>query len=196
MKTLFVNACIRKESRTRMLAEYLLKKLDQDYVELELQKETIHPLDEESLNKRSQLCVEGKFDDPSFRYARQFKEAETIVIAVPYYDLSFAARLKDYLETINVIGLTFHYLDDDVPSTLSSVKRLIYVTTAGGTIVSHEYGYGYVKAMFESFYEVKDHAYFYAEKLDLTGADPDAILKETRDKIDIYLKQQKKQKER
>ena len=39
MKTLFVNACIRKESRTRMLAEYLLKRLDQDYVELLLQKE-------------------------------------------------------------------------------------------------------------------------------------------------------------
>ena len=105
MKTLFVNACIRKESRTRMLAEYLLKRLDQNYVELQLQKEDIHPLDEESLNKRNELCTQGKYDDPFFRYARQFKEAETIVIAAPYYDLSFAARLKDYLETINVVGL-------------------------------------------------------------------------------------------
>ncbi len=192
MKTLFVNACIRKESRTRMLAEYLLKKLDQDYVELELQKEDIHPLNEESLNRRNELCMQGKYDEPFFRYARQFKEAETIVIAAPYYDLSFAARLKDYLETINVVGLTFHYLEDDVPSTLSSVKRLIYVTTAGGTIVSHEYGYGYVKKMFECFYEVNDQAYFYAEKLDLVGADPDAILKETRGEIDDYLRQQKK----
>ena len=172
-----------------MLAEYLLKKLDQDYVELELQKEDIHPLDEESLNKRNQLCAEGKFDDPFFRYACQFKEAETIVIAAPYYDLSFAARLKDYLETVNVTGLTFHYLEDDIPSTLSSAKRLIYVTTAGGTIVSHEYGYGYIKTLFESFYEVKDQAYFYAEKLDLVGADPDEILKETRDQIDAYFKQ-------
>ena len=192
MKTLFVNACIRKESRTRMLAEYLLKRLDQDYVELQLQKEDIHPLDEESLNRRNELCTQGKYDDPFFRYARQFKEAETIVIAAPYYDLSFAARLKDYLETINVVGLTFHYLEDDVPSTLSSVRKLIYITTAGGTIVSHEYGYGYVKTMFECFYEVKDQTYFYAEKLDLMGADPDAILQETRDKIDAYLRQQGK----
>ena len=187
MKTLFINACIREGSRTRRLAEYLLKKLDPDYVELELQKESIRPLDEESLNRRNELCMQGSYDDPFFCYARQFKEAETIVIAAPYYDLSFAARLKDYLETINVVGLTFHYLEDDVPSTLSKVKRLIYVTTAGGTIVSHEYGYGYVKTLFESFYEVKDQAYFYAEKLDLTGMDPEEILKKTRDQIDVYL---------
>ena len=191
MKTLFVNACIREGSRTRKLAEYLLKKLDRDYVELELQKEDIHPLDEDSLDLRNRLCAEGKFDDPYFRYARQFKEAETVVIAAPYYDLSFAARLKDYLETINVVGLTFHYLEDDVPSTLCSIKRLIYITTAGGTIVSHEYGYGYVKTLFESFYEVKDQAYFYAEKLDLPGTEPEEVLKKTRDQIDAYLNERK-----
>ena len=189
MKTLFINACIREGSRTRELAEYLLKTLDPDYVEVEVQKENIRPLNEDSLNRRGQLCMEEKYDDPFLCYARQFKEAETVVIAAPYYDLSFAAGLKDYLETINVVGLTFHYLEDDVPSTLSNVKRLIYITTAGGTIVSHEYGYGYVKAVFENFYEVKDHVYFYAEKLDLAGADPEKILQETRDQIDIYLKE-------
>ena len=192
MKTLFINACIREGSRTRMLAEYLLEKLDREYVEVELQKEDIRPLNGESLDRRNELCAEERFDDPFFRHARQFKEAETVVIAAPYYDLSFAARLKDYLEMINVVGLTFHYLEDDVPSTLSSVRRLIYVTTAGGTIVSHEYGYGYVKTVFESFYEVKDQAYFYAEKLDLTGADPEAILQETRDRIDEYLEKYRK----
>ncbi|MBQ6479182.1 MAG: NAD(P)H-dependent oxidoreductase [Erysipelotrichaceae bacterium] len=192
MKTLFVNACIRKESRTRRLAEYLLKRLDPDYVEVKLQKEAIHPLNEETLNRRNELCAEERFDDPFFTYARQFKEAKTVVIAAPYYDLSFSALLKDYLETINVVGLTFHYLDDDLPASLSNIKRLIYITTAGGTIVSHEYGYGYVKTMFECFYEVKDQAYFFAEKLDLLGADPEAILKETKDKIDSYLEKLEK----
>ena len=35
-----------------------------------------------------------------------------IVIAAPYWDLSFPAVLKTYLEQINVLGVTFDYSDD------------------------------------------------------------------------------------
>ena len=34
---LFVNACVREESRTRQFAEKLLEKLGEDYVELKLE---------------------------------------------------------------------------------------------------------------------------------------------------------------
>ena len=68
MKTLFINACIREGSRTRMLAEYLLEKLDREYVEVELQKEDILPLNGESLDRRNELCAEERFDDPFFRH--------------------------------------------------------------------------------------------------------------------------------
>lgn len=188
MKTLFVNATTREESRTERLAKYLLKNLDRDYEEVEIQKENLYPLTAESLNKRNLLVGKNAFDDETLKVARQFKEAETIVIASPYYDLSMSALLKTYLENINVVGLTFQYIDDDVPETLSKVKKVIYVMTAGGTIVSHDYAYGYVKTMFETFYGVKDFEYFYAEKLDLYGVDAEAILKECENRIDEYIK--------
>ena len=40
-----------------------------------------------------------------FRYARQFAEAEEIVIAAPFWDLSFHAKLKIYLGQITISGL-------------------------------------------------------------------------------------------
>ena len=176
MKTLFVNACIREDSRTRKIAEKFLNIYDPDYVECNLEEEGPRALTNGELTRRSELAMKGDFSDPYFRFARQFREAETLVIAGPYYDLSLPAAVKDYIETINIVGLTFHYIGDDAPRTLSKGKRLVYVMTAGGTVVSHEYGYGYLKTMFETFYEFEDCHYLYAEKLDLTGADVDAIM--------------------
>ena len=41
-----------------------------------------------------------------FDLARQFARAEIIVMAAPYWDLSFQAALKQYLEQVNVVGIT------------------------------------------------------------------------------------------
>ena len=186
MKTLFINACVREESRTRQLAYYYLEKNGMPFEELDLEKERAMPLDRAGLLKRGELLEQGKTDDPFFRNANQFREAGEIVIAAPYWDLSIPAILKDYIETINVVGLTFQYVADDVPRTLSKVRKLVFLTTAGGTMINDDYGYGYLKAVFKNFFEVKDFAYFKAEKLDLYGAEPERILAETRAEIDRY----------
>ena len=44
MKTLFVNACVRPESRTKILADHLLDKLGGEIEEVNLEKENIQPL--------------------------------------------------------------------------------------------------------------------------------------------------------
>mgnify|MGYP002626349194 CR=1 FL=1 len=41
-KILYVNACVRKESRTRILAEKLLMKLDDPYEEVRLENIEFH----------------------------------------------------------------------------------------------------------------------------------------------------------
>ena len=46
-----------------------------------------------------------------FYYARQFAEADQIVIAAPFWDLSFPAILKAYMEQITVSGITFEYIN-------------------------------------------------------------------------------------
>ena len=98
------------------------------------------------------------------------------MIAAPYWDLSFPAVLKAYFEQINVLGLTFEYTDDGFPRGLCRAKKLIYVTTAGGPIISDEYGYGYVKALAQNFYGIPDVCQVKAEMLDVIGADVNGIL--------------------
>ena len=103
---LFINACVRKESRTLRLANCLLSKLDAPYTEVRL-KDIVFPVTNEAyLDLRNQLIAENKFSDPMFSLANQFAAADQIVIAAPHWDLSFPAMLKQYFEHINVVGFS------------------------------------------------------------------------------------------
>ena len=173
---LFVNACVRKESRTRILAEKLLLKLGEPFDEVLLEKVSFPISDEGFLWKREQLLAKGDLENPLFALARQFAAAETIVIAAPYWDLSFPAALKQYIEQINVTGITFRYTEEGLPVGLCRAKRLFYVTTAGGCYVSETFGFGYVKALALNFYGIEDVRKIEAAGLDIDGADVSAIM--------------------
>lgn len=185
-KILFVNACVRPMSRTMELAKAALAKLVGEVEELNLEAEQIPPHDWQRLQKRDALLASGQYDDPMFRYARQFREAETIVIAAPYYDLSFPSSLKNWVESICNVGLTFYYDEQDLPQTLCRGKKLIYVTTAGAAFTP-EYGFGYIRRVFSEFFHIKDAVCFFAEKLDLRGSDVDAIMARAKAEIDRTL---------
>ena len=97
--TLYINCCVREESRTDRLARAVLQKLGGDFTELKLYEENLKPLDRETLNKRTALIEQGDYSDQMFDYAKQFANADKIVIAAPYWDLSFPATLKTYIES-------------------------------------------------------------------------------------------------
>ena len=173
---LYVNACVRNDSRTRILAEKLLSRLDGPCEEVRLKEIAFPVVDEDYLNKRDRLISEDDFQNPMFDLARQFSQAQTIVIAAPFWDLSFPAMLKQYLELINVVGITFKYSEEGVPIGLCRADRLFYVTTAGGNYVPEEYGFGYVKALAQGYYGIQDVRKIEAVGLDIYGADVDAIM--------------------
>ena len=173
---LFINACVRKESRTRKLAEKLLIKLNKPYEEVRLEDISFPVVNEIFLNIRNQFISDGDFHSLIFDHARRFAQAETIVIAAPYWDLSFPSALKQYLEQISVVGITFRYSEDGVPIGLCRAKRLIYVTTAGGYYVPEEFGYGYVKALAQNYYGIQDVRQITAAGLDIDGANVDEIM--------------------
>ena len=116
---LLINACVRSNSRTRKLADALLSKLEGDVVEVDLGKISFPVVDEAFLAKRDELEEKCCWDDPMFDLARQFASADQIVVAAPYYDLSFPASLKQYFEQINVLGITFEYSPQGMPFTMS-----------------------------------------------------------------------------
>ena len=188
MKTLFVNACVRSASRTRRLADHLLEKLGDEVEELNLEREGLQPLNNEVLERKTELFNNGQFDDPYFKTARRFREADRIVIAAPYWDLSFPSMLKVFVENICCVGLTFAYDEHDEPYTLCKAKEFYYVTTAGGKMVEPDHGYEYIKSVFENFFGIKEGHLIKAEMLDIIGYDVEEILKETIRKMDEEMK--------
>ena len=182
--TLFVNACVRAEhSSTLRLANVLLQQLNEPFTELDLSDIDFQPVDYSYIQTRDKLLSEGDYSNPMFDLARQFAAADTIVIAAPFWDLSFPAMLKQYFEQINAIGISFKYTEECYPVGLCKAKKLYYVTTAGGMFFPEEYGFGYIRALAENFYGIKDCIMFKAVGLDIDGADKEKILLECEKEI-------------
>ena len=178
-KILFVNACVRTNSRTLQLAKHVLSKLKGDIEEVKLYDVNVRPLDKKGLEMRDNASIGGDYSNSEFLFAKQFAKSDVIVIAAPYWDLMFPAVLKTYLEQITVNGLTFAYSENGIPYGLCKAKKLIYVTTAGGPII-HNFGFDYVSTLAKCFYGINDVQLVKAEGLDIHGADAPKIMEETK----------------
>ena len=171
---LYINCCVRKESRTDRLARAILDKMG-DYTELYLPDEDLKPLSKEALEKRTRLLEERRFDDTMLRYARQFAEADKIVISAPFWDGSFPSLLKIYIENIYAVGIVSSYSPQGIPIGLCKADELVYVTTAGGQFFS-DYSYDYIKALPVNCFGIKETRLVKAEMLDIEGMDAENIL--------------------
>lgn len=174
--TLFINCCPRDNSRTERLARKLLEKLG-EYDEVNPEKEGLVPMSKERLEYRTQLLQKGDLSDDIFKYAKQFAAADTIVIAAPFWDLSFPSVLKIYIENIYVTGIVSKYDSNGTPKGLCKAKKLYYVTTAGGPY-DGRFSFDYLKELAESFFGIGEAVLLKAEMLDIIGNDAEKILAE------------------
>ncbi len=179
---LFINGCVRKESRTLDLAKAVLEKETDDIQEVCLYPDGPEGLNAEKLRQREKLLEKGAYMHPDFRWARQFSQADVIVIAAPYWDLMFPAKVRAYLEEVTVLGITFAYNAQGIPQSLCKAHRLVYVTTAGGPIM-YNFGFAYVEALAKEFFGIQDVRLVKAEALDIWGADVNQIMTEAKQKI-------------
>lgn len=175
---LFVNACVRSNSRTKRIADALLEKLGDKVEEVRLENIQFPVSNQEFLDRRDQCIAEGDYTNSYFDFAKQFAGADSIVVAAPLWDLSFPSALKQYIEHINVLGITFEYTAEGIPLGKCKAKRLYYVMTAGGDYVPEEFGYGYIKALAQNFYGIQDVELIKATGLDIQGNNADAIVQE------------------
>lgn len=174
---LYINACVRRDSRTQRLAQALLEQFDDEIQEVRLEDIPLEKSDEAFLDTRDQLIEAGEFDHEMFALARQFAAADVIVMAAPYWDLSFPASLKQYMEKVTVNGITFVYTPEGFPKGLCKARKLYYIMTAGGDYAPEEYGFGYIQALAAGYYGITDSKLIKALGLDIVGADVEAILK-------------------
>ena len=178
-KILFINACVRPDSRTAELSKHLLHSMDGEITEVNLYKEGLLPLCNKGIEKRALHDISGE----EFEYARQFSKADIIVIAAPFWDLSFPAALKLYFENVTVSGITFEYSETGRPVSKCRAKKLYYITTSGGYIGNNNFGFDYVKALAENFFGINDISFYSAEGLDIRGADIKSIMDEACERI-------------
>lgn len=184
---LFIDACTRGEdSRTLALSRRLLASLQASHAkqdpsepvmirEIHLDERHLQPLTADRLRHRDALLAAGDLEDPMFDDAHTLAEADLVVIGAPYWDMSFPASLKLWIENVSVVGVTFAYTEAGAPYGLCKADALYYVTTSGGYIEDANYGYEYIAAL-GRLYGIGQSYCVRAEGLDIAGADVAAIL--------------------
>ena len=182
MTTLFVNACVRGEdSRTLKLCREYLDGIE-DVKEIVLSEMDISPLSARDVEYRADLQTKGLFEDPIFNLSKELAEADDIVIGAPYWDLSFPAILKVYIERCSVCDITFEYTDDARCIGKCKAASLTYITTCGGWVDGANFGYEYICGIARMF-GIPDVRFIAAEGLDVVDADIDECLAPARESI-------------
>ena len=182
--TLFIDACVMRDvSRTERLAQELISRLDCDPVEtIILEDAGIDGLDSKTLEFRNECISKGDFSDPMFDHAKKVLDADTVIIAAPFWESSFPATLKAYLERISVPRLTYRYNERGIPEG-NCHARLYYVTTRGGPLPDEgDLGLAIIKNTCHAF-GITDIRVLSANALDIVGNDVEAILQDAISRI-------------
>ena len=167
---LFVDCLIRKDdSRTKIVADELINNLDPEYkiTHLNLMEEDLKPLVGKFFDDRQVLLEQNNREHPRFRYAHQIADADLVIIAAPFWDLSFPALLKIYIENCSVDGITF-MSDETGLHGLCKADNLVYVTTRGGIYKDSNWAQDvtYLKCI-QEFFGFKDFKYIAADGMDI-----------------------------
>jgi FMN-dependent NADH-azoreductase len=182
-KILFINACVRPNSRTSELADCVLENLCGTAEEIKLYEMELSPLTLKGMELRGKAAEVKDFSDGIFDLPKQFAQADVIVIAAPYWDMMFPSVLKIYLENITVSGITFRYSDQGRPESLCKAKELYYVATAGGFIGQNDFGFSYVQAVAQTFFGITQIHRYTAEGLDIFGTDVEKVMLQAKREI-------------
>lgn len=178
-EVLFIDCCIRgAESRTKRLANSFLTALPSDchVTRLDLMEENLPYFKGAYFDERQRLLEAGDRSHPRFRYAHQFAGADLIVIAAPFWDLSFPALLKVYIEQVSVDGITFGSTEQGLQG-LCRASDMVFLTTRGGfyTGDAMEMGSRYLDAL-HTFFGVGRYHCVAADGMDVAGFDTEGSL--------------------
>ncbi len=180
-QALYINCCIRGgASRTAKLGEAFLDALPEEYevTALDLTALDLQPLLADSLAERDTLLAAGKTQDPWFQLAHQIAQADLVVFAAPFWDLSFPALLKVYIENVSVEGITFRSTEKGLQG-LCRAQHSVLLTTRGGIYEDGsdwEQGAPYLRAI-QKFFGFGDFTCVAANGLDVQGYDGEEELR-------------------
>ncbi|MCM1177976.1 MAG: NAD(P)H-dependent oxidoreductase [Bacteroidales bacterium] len=130
-KLLILDSCMREDSRTARILAAATKSLSDRYEigTIRLGSMEMPSVGPEMLEERGR----GKVPEWAVEAAHRVAEADRIVIAAPFWDMSFPARLKVFFEHVSLYGITF----TDTGKTcegLCRCQKVLYITTRGMNI--------------------------------------------------------------
>lgn len=189
-KILVIDACVRRgESRTKKLLDRALETLSRQHPDWNFELLTLMDMDlkywnTESLIQRDELLARKQYNAPVFALGRQFQQAEGIIIAAPFWDLSIPSVLKVYIENISAEGITFKAEKDGLRGICNGAWMLFLTTRGslyGGTDM--EQGSTYMKAI-SRFFGIRDFYMAAADGLDAAGTDCAAIMHSALEQVE------------
>ena len=148
-KLLYIDSCIRGElSRTKRIAAPIIEKLSERY---DVETITINDLDLKPVQfDENRRRAGGIVSEEAVCWANKIKNAERIVIAAPFWDMSIPAALKTFFELCSLFGVTFDS-DDKTCFGLCKAENAMFITTRGMKIKTGdtlEQATPYLKALF------------------------------------------------
>lgn len=170
---LFIDAAVSPASRTRRLAQALLSTLPGVTTTRHLEELSLKSLDFAAISKRMRDIERQDYQD--YPLAKEFADADVIVLCVPFYDCSFPSLLKVYLENIYVMGLVTSFSPEGRPIGLCKAKKLYYVSTSGGPF-DPRYGYDYWKTLCQDYFGIKEVELISVEMIDVFPDKAERIL--------------------
>ena len=130
-KLIFIDATMREGSRTRQIARPIVSELGKKY-EIEtiyLNGADFPAVDSRILHDRDS----GRVPEEYAEMARRIAAADRIVIAAPFWDMSFPSILKVFIENMSLFHITFDS-DDTHCYGLCKCEKVLYITTRGMNI--------------------------------------------------------------
>ena len=131
MNLIYINACMRAGSRTQRIATPIIQELCKRYnVEtVDLTKNMYPVADNNTLEDRNQ----GIVPQEHVGIAKKIAAADRIVIAAPFWDMSFPSALKVFFENMSLFGVTFDSNSKECYG-LCKAEKVMYITTRGMNI--------------------------------------------------------------
>jgi len=129
-KLVVIDACVRqKQSRTWRIAESIVDALMKRYETTVYhlpEMEYIFPLNPGTFAERGN----GKTPQWAVDCAKTIAEADRILIAAPFWDMSFPAVLKAFIEQTSLYDITFADNGKECVG-LCKCEKVLYITTRG-----------------------------------------------------------------
>ena len=133
-KLMLIDACMRDEvSRTRRILGPLVAELEKRY---EIETVRLDGEDYSSVGRRVLAERSGGYvPEETVALARRLAAADRIVIAAPFWDMSFPAILKVFIENMSLYNITFKDSGTHFEGLCRS-EKVLYITTRGMDVPS------------------------------------------------------------